>query len=76
MAKFTVSADAKEDLFQISDYIRDDSRAAADRVIEEIVALLNMLAQSPRLGRTRPELGTGVRSLSVGNYVVFLSPRA
>jgi len=30
-----------------------------------------MLVQTPLAGRERPELGRGLRSFAVGNYVIF-----
>lgn len=35
-----------------------------------------MLADNPQAGRERPELGRGIRSFPVGNYIVFYEATA
>ena len=39
--------------------------------LDELAARFPLIAASPRMGRSRDELGTGVRSHAVGNYVIF-----
>lgn len=66
---------ARADLLDIWDYIAADSEPAADRVIERIARSFEMLAHQPFAGRDRPELPfPNLRSLPVGNYVVFYVP--
>jgi toxin ParE1/3/4 len=43
-------------------------------VLDRIGAVIDVLAQNPLAGRARPELGRGVRSFPVGNYIVFDFP--
>ncbi|PWB82949.1 MAG: type II toxin-antitoxin system RelE/ParE family toxin [Methylocystaceae bacterium] len=62
---------ARLDLIEIWRFVADDSPAAADRLLDRIEKALAMLRDNPRAGRTRPELAPGVRSLPVGNYVLF-----
>ncbi|WP_245334863.1 type II toxin-antitoxin system RelE/ParE family toxin [Bradyrhizobium mercantei] len=45
--------------------------AAADRVVDRIGNIFQMLAENPLAGRQRPELGMSIRSFPVGNYVLF-----
>lgn len=66
---------ARADLLDIWDYIAEDNEPAADRLIERIARSFEMLVDQPFAGRGRPELPfPNLRSLSVGNYVVFYVP--
>lgn len=68
---------ARADLLDIWNYIAPDNEAAADRLLERIGRVFDMLAHQPHAGRGRPELGvTDLRSFPVGNYVVFYLPEA
>lgn len=62
---------AKRDLFDIWDYISPNSPKGATRVIGEIYAGFSMLADQPRAGRERPELGADLRSFPVAGYLIF-----
>jgi toxin ParE1/3/4 len=62
---------AESDLSKIWLYIARDNPAAADRFVEKLRITCERLAQSPTLGRSRPELAFGLRSFPVGNYLVF-----
>jgi toxin ParE1/3/4 len=59
------------DLLQIYRYIADHNTAAADGLVHEIDRRLQQVARFPFMGRARPRLGAGVRSVLVGSYVVF-----
>lgn len=58
---------ALTDLTQIRDYLIERSPGGADSVRLAIAAMLEHLADYPRLGRDRPELG--VRSIGVPRYI-------
>jgi toxin ParE1/3/4 len=62
---------AEEDLHEIWAYIAEDNPAAADKLIGEFDRKFRLLADHPKIGRERPELLPGIRSLPVGNYVIF-----
>lgn len=49
----------------------DASENTADRLLEAIIDRFGLLAEQPRIGRLRPELGPNVRSFSVENYVIY-----
>lgn len=66
-----LTARAEADLFEIWDYIAADRVSAADRVIFEFNQKFLLLATNPELGRERPELVVGIRSLPLNNYVIF-----
>lgn len=65
---------ADQDLFEISLYIAQNSVGAAERFIDTMNEKFQLLADSPRLGRSREELAPGLRSLSIGKYVIFYRP--
>jgi toxin ParE1/3/4 len=46
----------------------------ADRFAALIDSEFHTLARRPQLGRTRPELASGLRSFPVGRYVIFYMP--
>jgi toxin ParE1/3/4 len=62
---------AELDLWEIWDYIADDSLDRADGFLDRIEEKLRSLARSPGIGRRREELLPGLQSFPVGNYVVF-----
>ena len=47
------------------------SPATADRLIDAIIDRFELLAEQPRMGRLRPEFGSGVRSLAVENHIIY-----
>ena len=55
-------------------FIADDNARAADALIDRIDKTADMLADTPLAGRARPELGPGLRSFPVGNYIIFYVP--
>lgn len=62
---------AEADLQQIWEFIADDNVDSADRLIEQIHAKAQMLAESPGVGRRREDLLPFLRSYPLGNYVIF-----
>lgn len=74
MANVERSAQAEHDLIEIWLYIASDNPAAADRFLNQIDSICKMLARSPLLGRSRDELGPGLRSFPVGDYLIFYVP--
>ncbi|MGO3927103.1 type II toxin-antitoxin system RelE/ParE family toxin [Rhodopseudomonas pseudopalustris] len=65
---------AREDLIEIWLFIADDNESAASSVVHRIDRTIQMLAENPKAGRERPELGNNIRSFPVGNYSVFYLP--
>ena len=62
---------ARDDLLAIYEYIAVDSPLTADRFIDKIEQRAKRLAASPTVGRPRPELGPGIRSVAMGNYLLL-----
>lgn len=71
MKAIIVEPAADDDLINILAFIAIDSQSNADRVVDRIDAKLRLLAEMPRAGRPRPELGEGVRSVVAFRFVVF-----
>jgi toxin ParE1/3/4 len=63
---------ARDDLDDIWDYVAREARddGPADRLIDAITERLWLLAEHPRIGRARDDLGVGARIFPVGNYVI------
>jgi len=74
LAKIELSEQAEFDLIDIWTYIAKDSVAAADNLIDHVESVCQLLAKSPLLGRARDELAPGLRSFSVGDYLIFDRP--
>ena len=75
MAKRALKSPQTEiDLTAIWDYIAADNPRAADTLLVRIEATFNMLAETPFAGRNRSELRAELRSLPVGNYLIFYVP--
>ena len=63
---------AERDLEEIWSYVAEDaSPTTADRLIDSIFDRFELLVEQPRMGRSRPEFGEGVRSFVVENYVIY-----
>jgi toxin ParE1/3/4 len=74
LAKIELSEQAELDLIDIWAYIARDSTTAADNLIDQVATVCQLLAKCPLLGRTRTELAPGLRSFSVGDYLIFYRP--
>ena len=65
---------AETDLDEIWWYIAQDNPDNADRFLDKIEERCQALAQFPRLGVSREELMPALRSLAVGNCLIFYLP--
>ena len=68
------TSQAHTDLTEIAIRIAEQNPAAADRWLELIREKCQGLARMPEMGRKRYDLAPGLRSLPVGNYVIFYRP--
>ena len=62
---------AEDDLLDIWGHIASDSPFHADRFLDLLSDKMRLLADAPGIGSSRAELSPGLRSLPVGNYVLF-----
>ncbi len=65
------SDQAQMDLQELWDYVAEYSDDAADQRIDRIIAVCQMFADNPELGRKREEFRVGLRSFVVANYLIF-----
>lgn len=69
------SAAASEDIDRIWLHVAQLSPAAADQLVDRIVAATAPLSDFPDMGSLRPELGPGIRVVMVGAYLIFYRRR-
>jgi toxin ParE1/3/4 len=62
---------AKQDRIEIWLYIANDSISAADKVIEDILAVSRRLGEFPESARSRPDLGPDIHAAPLGSYMIF-----
>ena len=58
------------DIEAIADYIAQDSPRAAQQWVADLEQKLLAVAASPGIGRHRPEVREGFRTLAFGNYLI------
>ena len=68
------TSQAHLDLVETAFRIAGENPTAADRWLDLIDAKCQLLARMPELGRKRPDLAPELRSLPVGNYLIFYRP--
>ncbi|KPF98785.1 plasmid stabilization protein [Rhodopseudomonas sp. AAP120] len=68
------SPQAERDIAAIWRFVAGDNVKAADRLPDHIEKVFDVLAQSPLLGRSRPELSPELRSFPSGSYVLYYVP--
>ena len=74
-ARFVLTPPARDDLTEISAYIRQDSVQAAHKVRAELRQAMRRLAQTPLMGHLREDLtDEPVRFWSVYSYVIVYDP--
>lgn len=62
---------ARDEIAVALDYLEERSAAAAERLTAMIEERCRLLATNPFMGRARDELGPGLRSIVVGEYLLF-----
>ena len=62
---------AETDLAEILDYLEERDPQAAERLATAIDDRRSLLSQLPLMGRTREEVGPGLRSVVIEQYVLF-----
>jgi toxin ParE1/3/4 len=71
--RFTHSAEA--DLLELWVTIAEENLTAADEILDAIQAATTLLGTQPEMGRARPELADGLRSLPTRTpYLIFYLP--
>jgi len=65
---------AEQDLINIGQYIESDKPDAARRLLKKFQDKFELLAEFPGMGQRRDDLAPGLRSLPLGNYLIFYFP--
>jgi toxin ParE1/3/4 len=76
MSSYRYSSDANADIEEIVLYIFELNPVAAYRFLDSLEETCELLAEHPRAGRPRFQLGENLRSFPVGNYLIFYTPMA
>ncbi len=71
--RFTHSAEI--DLLELWVTIAEENPTAADEILDVIQATATLLGSQPEMGRERPEMAEGLRSLpTLTPYIIFYLP--
>lgn len=70
MLQIRQSSQAWHDIVDISLFIAKDNLVASDSFAEIVAAKLRLLAAHPEIGQRRPDLGSDVRCLAAGSYLL------
>jgi toxin ParE1/3/4 len=62
---------AETDLAEILDYVEERNPQAAEQLATAIDDRCTLLSQLPLMGRAREELGPGLRSVVIEQYMLF-----
>jgi toxin ParE1/3/4 len=62
---------AELDLIEIWNYISADNLDAADKLVLGIDETCQLLGRQPEIGRTRPDLGSDIRSFAHRRYLIL-----
>lgn len=75
MARITIRPKAEADLEEIWLYLAEQADPErADNVVLMINQKLEMIATHPHMGRLRPDIRHGLRSVVAGRYIAFYVP--
>jgi toxin ParE1/3/4 len=74
MGRILRTAAARDDYFEIYDYIAEHSLQNAERVLRRLDERLRLLAANNLMGRPRPELAANLRSFPESSYIIFYRP--
>jgi toxin ParE1/3/4 len=71
MIRVAYTRRVRRELQQIVETISVENTTAANAFVDRLEHLCSLLAVTPAMGRLRPEVGRNVRSLGLGNYLIF-----
>lgn len=71
-ARFTLSEDAVADLREIGRFtLRQWGAEQRNRYLAQLDRQFAQIAVNPNLGRSRPEIGAGIRSVPEGSHLII-----
>jgi toxin ParE1/3/4 len=71
MGYFLKMRQAERDLIDIWSYVADDNPVAADTLLDTFEKKFKSLAQMPKTGAARSDIGDSMRHFPVGNYLIL-----
>ena len=71
---YTFTAEARQDLDEIIDFIARNNPAAAISFVAEIDRKCETLANFPNMGKSYENLALQLRGVLTGNYIIFYRP--
>jgi toxin ParE1/3/4 len=75
MARYVLTAEARADLNEIAEFIRQDSPGAARRVVESLRDAMGKLTGFPEMGHSREDLAPiPLRCWPVYSYLIIYRP--
>jgi toxin ParE1/3/4 len=75
MSRIRFTHSAETDLLELWVTIAEENLTAADEILDVIQAAATLLGTQPEMGRARPELADGLRSLPTRTpYLIFYLP--
>jgi plasmid stabilization system protein ParE len=73
LKELRISNEAERDLDDIWQFLFDESKSSsvANRFIDQLTTRLTILEHSPKAGRRSDAMGSKLRALPIGNYLVY-----
>ena len=71
MTKVSYSPQAEAELVEIGGYIAQDSERHAEEFVARLRDRAQSIARAPRIYRQREDLGSGLRSAAISDYVIL-----
>jgi toxin ParE1/3/4 len=72
--KYVITELAATDLLEIRDYIAEDNKTAAKKVLSEFKEATQKIARNPQIGHVREELSKEARLWPVRSYLIVYLP--
>ncbi len=76
MSNYSFTPLARQDLFEIYDYIALNNFDAAEQLLKRFSQKFELLATMPFSGKSRIDLGENIRCVSEGRYLIFYEPNS
>lgn len=77
MGRYVLTAAARADLYEIAEFIRQDSPEASRRVVESLREAMSRLARMPEIGHFREDLApASLRFWPVYSYLIIYRPES
>lgn len=72
MPVFRLTPDAQDDLIEIRRYtLQQWGAEQSQKYLREIRNTIGLLAETPALGKSRPEVGANVHSFPQGSHIIY-----